>query len=59
MQLEFDSKSRQLIIENCYVPGLYILFFSNGTRNGIINFCSVFFRREGARQGCGAYEQNR
>ena len=26
----------------CYVPGLYILFFPNGTRNGIINFCSVF-----------------
>ena len=26
----------------CYVPGLYILFFPNDTRNGIINFCSEF-----------------
>ena len=40
-------------------PGIIYFIFPNGIRNGIINFCSEFFRREGARQGCGAYERDR
>ena len=37
----------------------YIFYFSPMVRNGNVNFCSEFFRREGARQGCGAYERDR
>ena len=33
---------KKITLRRCYVPGLYILFFPNGTRNGIIHFCSVF-----------------
>ena len=36
------SRNKSIIFGQCYVPGLYILFFPNGIRNGIIHFCSVF-----------------